>query len=209
MNHFFEGMRRARILIPDNTPLSLLAMVGDTALDWLFTPGAEVWVTDMVREEALRDPGPDDDRRDLHRGELAEWFKRNKHRIHIQTTDEGEQYRDAMENWRALGSPLARKPKWRGRGERSILQVMDGIEKLLDEGESVLAIVDDRKARAAIRALTDVDVDLMATESFLVMLAEDYQVKEAATAWLAITIACGGKAPHAPDEDPVHIYKVR
>jgi hypothetical protein len=41
--------------------------------------------------------------------------------------------------------------------------------------------------------LTEVDIDLLATESFLVMLVEDYHVKEAETAWLAINIACGGK----------------
>jgi hypothetical protein len=56
MSDIFVGMRRARILIPDNTPLSLLAMVGSDALDWLFATGAEVWVTDMVNQEALRDP---------------------------------------------------------------------------------------------------------------------------------------------------------
>jgi hypothetical protein len=34
MNDLFVGMRKARILIPDHTPLSLLAMVGPKALDW-------------------------------------------------------------------------------------------------------------------------------------------------------------------------------
>jgi len=58
MTDIFVGMRKARILVPDNTPLSLLAMIGKQALDWLFTPGAEVWVTDMVREQALREPDP-------------------------------------------------------------------------------------------------------------------------------------------------------
>ena len=169
-------------------------MIGQSALDWLFVPGAEVWVTDMVREEAVRVPDREDDQRDVHRSELGAWFERNKQRIHVQTTDEGEQYRGAMENWRALGSPSERKPRSRGRGERSILQVLDGVEKLVADGEAVLAIVDDRKARAAIKLLTEVDIDLLATESFLVMLVEDYHVKEAETAWLAINIACGGKA---------------
>jgi hypothetical protein len=85
---------------------------------------------------------------------------------------------------------------------------LDGVERLVAGGEVVLAIVDDRKARAAIKLLTDVDVDRMSTESFLVVLVEDYHVKEAETAWLAIKIACGGRAPAAPDEDPVHIHKV-
>jgi hypothetical protein len=207
VSDFFEGMRRSRILIPDNTPLSLLAMIGQSALDWFFTPGAEVWVTDMVRDEAVRVPDREDDQRHVHRSELGTWFERNKQRIHVQATDEGEQYREAMENWLALGSPVERKPRSRGRGERSVLQVLDGVEKLIADGEAVLAIVDDRKARAAIKLLTEVDIDLLATESFLVMLAEDYQVKEAETAWFAINLACGGKAPSAPDEDPVHIHR--
>jgi hypothetical protein len=80
---------RARILIPDNTPLSLLAMIGEDALDRLFTPGAQVWVTDMVREEALRDPDGDADRRDLHRRDIANWFLRNEERIQVQVTNEG------------------------------------------------------------------------------------------------------------------------
>jgi hypothetical protein len=31
-----------RLLIPDNTPLSLLSMMGKDALDWLFELGADV-----------------------------------------------------------------------------------------------------------------------------------------------------------------------
>jgi hypothetical protein len=42
--------RKPRLLIPDTTPLSLLSMMGKAALDWLFELGAEVWITDMVRE---------------------------------------------------------------------------------------------------------------------------------------------------------------
>jgi hypothetical protein len=104
----FKGMRRARLLIPDNTPLSLLALIGQDALDWLFKPGAEVWVTDMIKEEALRDPD-DDDQRTEHRRAIAEWFVRNEERIHIQPTDEGNEYRKAMEAWRLVpGMPLGK-----------------------------------------------------------------------------------------------------
>jgi hypothetical protein len=209
MSDLFDGMRRSRILIPDNTPLSLLAMIGQAALDWLFTPGAEVWVTDMVREEALRDPDADADQREAHRRDIATWFERNKHRIHVLKTDEGEEYRKAMENWKRAGSSPETKPSWKGRGERSLLQVLDGVEKLVAESEVVLAIVDDRKARAAIKVLMDVDIDLMATESYIYWLAKRFHVKEAETAWTAIKIAAAGTAPNAPDEDPVHIYRVR
>ncbi len=158
-------MRTARILIPNNTPLSLLTMVGAEALDWLFAPGAEVWVTDMVKYEALRDPGEGGDQRDLHRCEIANWFERNKHVIHEQPTDEGDEYRKAMEAWRLAGMPEQLKPSWKGRGERSILEVLDSVEKVVAGGEVVIAIVDDRRARAAIKTLEDVDTDLMATEA--------------------------------------------
>src|SRR3712207_4728768 len=89
--------RVPRLLIPDNTPLSLLAFIGEEALDWLFIPGAEIWITDMVREEALRDPDRDDDQRLGHRATLRSWFERNMHRIRVQPTDEGDEYRKAME----------------------------------------------------------------------------------------------------------------
>lgn len=50
--------RKPRILIADNTPLSVLSLLGPEGLDWLFVPGADVWVTDMVKEEAVRAPDP-------------------------------------------------------------------------------------------------------------------------------------------------------
>jgi hypothetical protein len=49
-------------LIPDTSPLSLLAMVG-SALDWLFVPNADVWIPDMVKAEATRVPDQDRSRR--------------------------------------------------------------------------------------------------------------------------------------------------
>jgi hypothetical protein len=209
VSDIFAGLRRSRILIPDNSPLSLLAMAGAEALDWLFTPGAEVCVTDMVREEALREPDDNDDQRELHRRDIAAWFERNKDRIHVQATDEGEEYRKAMEAWRRVpGTPTELKPAWKGRGERSILQILDGIEKSVGEGEAVIVLVDDRKARAAIGALENVDIDIMATETYLYWLAKRFHMNAAETAWLAIAVAAGGNAPDAPDGDPIHIFKV-
>jgi hypothetical protein len=184
-------------------------MVGPAALDWLFAPGAEVWVTDMVKYEALRDPGEGGDRRERHRRDIANWFERNKHLIHEQPTDEGEEYRKAMEAWRLAGMPKNLKPSWKGRGERSILEVLDGVEKSAAEGEVVIAIVDDRRARAAIKTLEDLDVDLMATETYLEWLVRRFGIKEAATAWMTIKIATDKNAPNAPYDDPVHIHKVR
>jgi hypothetical protein len=101
------------------------------------------------------------------------------------------------------------KPAWKGRGERSILQVLDGVERLAAGADVVVAIIDDRKARAAVKALEDIDIDLMATETYLEWLVRRFGIKEAATAWMTIMIAADGRMANAPDEDPVHIYKIK
>jgi hypothetical protein len=71
----------------------------------------------------------------------------------------------------------------------------------------VIALVDDGRVRAAIKALNNVDIDLMGTETYLHWLAERFQVKEAETAWMAIRMAADDKVPAELDEDPVHILK--
>ena len=210
MTDIFAAVRRTRILIPDNTPLSLLAMIGTEALDWLFVPGGEVWVTDMVKEEAIRRPDEDEDQRELHRADLAAWFAANVDRIHVQPTDEGQEYRKAMEAWRRVpSSPAELKPSWKGRGEKSILQALDGVESLIANGEAVLAIVDDKKARAAIGILENVDIDLFSTETFIAWLVRRFGVKKAETAWVTIEAAANGKVPYTAEDDPVHIYANR
>lgn len=199
--------RRPRLLIPDTTPLSLLALVGGHALDWLFVPGAEVWVTDMVREEALRDPDPDDDQRRGHRAILRAWFERNRHRVRIQETEAGEDYRKALEAWELTGRQPHLKPSWRGRGDASILQVLDAAARIVADGEAVVALVDDRKLRAALRVTGKTDIDLMAMETFLAWMAGRFGLEEAHTAWVVIGIAAGGRAPDAPEEDPVLVRR--
>lgn len=178
--------RRLRLLIPDNGPLALLALVGEHALDWLFVPGAEVWITDMVRQEALRDADPDDVQRREHRAVIRAWFDRNGHRIRIQETDAGEEYRKAMEAWELAGRLPQLKPSWRGRGDASILQVLDAAAKVVASGEAIVALVDDRKVRAALRVTNKTDIDLMATETFLAWMAGRFGIEEARAAWLGI-----------------------
>jgi hypothetical protein len=196
--------RRPRLLIPDNTPLSLLALLGGEALDWLFVPGAEVWVTDMVREEALRDPDPEDDQRGEHRAASRSWFERNRHRIHVQATDVGTEYHKAMQTWELAGRLPHLQPSWKGRGEASILEVLDAAAKVLTMGEAVVAVVDDAKARMALR-LHKADIDLMGTESFLTWMADRFGIVRAETAWKAIRLAAQDKVPDALEEGPVHI----
>jgi len=207
MTDLYEGLRRSKILVADNTPLSLLAMLGPKALDWLFVPGAEVWIADMVKEEAVREPDEGADKRELHRQDIVDWFETNKHRIKIQPTTEFAEYEKAMKAWRLAGQVPELKPSWAGRGENSILQILEGVEKSVEDGEAVVALVDDRRARAAIMTLENVDIDLMGTETYLHWLAERFQLKEAETAWLAIRIATDEKVPVELDEDPVHILR--
>jgi hypothetical protein len=197
--------RVPRLLIPDNTPLSLLGWIGGEALDWLFVVGAEVWVTDMVKEEALRDPDPGDDPRSRHRADIAAWFERNADRIHVQPTGVGTAYRNAMELWELSGSPPNKKPVWKNLGEQSILQVLDGVEAVVGEGEAVVTIVDDRKARAAIQLVEHLDIDLMGTRSFLAWIERRFGVEQAASAWMTITMAAGGSVPKDPQEGPIYV----
>ncbi|WP_155905057.1 hypothetical protein [Methylopila sp. M107] len=69
-----------------------------------------------------------------------------------------------------------------------------------------IALADDREARDNLRALR-ADIDLMGTRTFLTWMAEDYGVKQAATAWGAIMIATDCDADPGEDEDPVYIRR--
>jgi hypothetical protein len=200
-----EIERRSRILIPDTTPLSLLAMVGRDALDWLFVPNADVWISDMVQQEAVRDPDPGDDQRLQHRTVLKEWFAGNANRIHIKTTREGEEYAKAMENWKLAGSKPELKPSWKSRGERSVLQVLEVVESVMKNGEAVVVIVDDNKARIAIQLENEFDIDLMGTESFITWMHDKFKMPNSENAWAAIKIAAGNNVPQTREDDPIFL----
>ena len=94
-----SDQRAPRLLIPDKAPLSLLSMLGKSALDWLFVLGAEACVTDMVRAATLRDPDPDDDQRLDQRQVLRERFRENRCRVMVQVTPDGQNYEREMRNW--------------------------------------------------------------------------------------------------------------
>jgi hypothetical protein len=196
--------RAPRLLIPDTTPLALLGSI--ELLDWLFVPGCPVWVTDMVLEEATRDPGPGKDRRRHVRELIADWFQRNQHRIEVLATPEGEAYQRAMDLWRLAGNPPALEPDRSDLGERSVLGTIRSARTILARNETILAIVDDRDARAALRAV-HADIDLMGTRTFISWLALDFGVAEAETAWPAIQIAFGGRADPGEEDDPVYIRR--
>ena len=197
---------RPRLLIPDSTPLSLLSMMGKTALDWLFELGADVWITDMVREEALRDPGPGADQRQGQRAALRDWFSDNANRILIEPTPQGADYRREMRNWVGAGSLPADKPTWRNRGEASISEVTPLATSVVRSGETLILLLDDRAARATFVAAVHIhalDADIMGTQTFLAMLERDFHVMEAATAWQTVRIAAGGDIPVPYTPDPI------
>lgn len=201
--------RKPRILIADNPPLSVLSLLGPEGLDWLFVPGADVWVTDMVKEEAVRAPDPGSDQRIGQRDILARWFADNADRIHEQPTIEGEEYRKAMTNWRDAGSKPESKPSWSNRGDRSILSAMTVIDDLIQEGEAIVAIMDDRKVRAALRVL-ELDMDMMSTETFVIWMSDTFGIKQADTAWQTIKLIMGDNVPtlRPGDEEPVSTFKI-
>ena len=68
-----EDIRSPKFLIMDNTPLSLLGAID--ALDWFFEPGCDVWITDLVLEEATREPGEGRDQRRATRNYIANWIE--------------------------------------------------------------------------------------------------------------------------------------
>jgi hypothetical protein len=182
-------------------------MIGSDALDWLFVPNADVWIPDMVRAEATRAPGPGDDQRLEHRTAIADWFKRNENRIHIVETHEGVGYAKAMHVWVLAGSKPELKPSGKGRGEKSVLQVLNVVETVLADGEAVVVLVDDNKARIAIQLENEFDIDLMGTESFITWMHKKFKIANAEHAWAAIKIAAGGNAPVAKDDDPIYMRK--
>jgi hypothetical protein len=195
-----------RLLIPDNTPLSLLSMMGKGALNWLFELGAEVWVTDMVRAEALRDPEPGADQRRDQRAALKEWFTENGNRIRIQQTREGADYQREMRNWDRGGRVAADKPSWRNRGEASLSELIPIAANLVASGETLVLLVDDRAARAMLLAAIQthaLNADIMATQTFIAILERDFGLVVAGNAWQTIRLAADGDVPVPYNPDPI------
>jgi hypothetical protein len=205
-------LRRApRLLIPDNSPLSILSMGGHDALDYLFAPGVEVWITDMVQMEATREPDPGDDQRRAQRKLLKEWLAGNSNRIRIMDTDTGTEYRNAMANWVAGGRMPETKPCWKGRGEQSLFDILSVAESVVEESEAVVLLVDDKRARAVLRLTEGLNLDIMTTETFVRMAEQEFGVTNATEIWPVIRMAAGtnehGKSriPDAPLEDPIYV----
>lgn len=211
-----DGIDRApRLLIPDNSPLSLLSHAGLDGLDALFIPGVEVWVTDMVKIESTREPDPGDDPRREQRKLIGDWFDANKHRISVMETEAGREYLKAMVNWTIGGSRPDLKPSWTGRGDASLLNILSTAEKVVRDHGAVVFIVDDRKARAALRQVENLNLDILSTEAFVWMLEDKFGVSNAAHIWQTIELGSGvnqhgkSRVPDPRKKDPVFVRKSR
>ncbi len=84
------------------------------------------------------------------------------------------------------------------------------VSRIVAEGESVVLLVDDRAARSLViqaARMEEVEADLMATETLLEWLEQDYGVADTQRAWATIRIAAGDKHSDAPALDPVYVRK--
>jgi hypothetical protein len=76
---------------------------------------------------------------------------------------------------------------------------------VLADGEAVVVLVDDNKARIAIQLGHEFDIDLMATESLITWMRDGFRMPNAENAWAAIRIAAGNNVPDTRDDDPVYL----
>lgn len=206
-------VRAPRLLIPDTSPISLLSMAGREALDYLFVPGVDVWITDMVEIEATRAPDADDDQRTEQRRVIAAWFQDNRHRLTVVETAVGRDYAKAMKNWELGGRHADLKPDWTDRGDYSLIDILSVAEKVVEDSQAVVLLVDDRRARAALRQTDNLDLDILSTRAFISMLESEFHVVDASSIWTIIELGAGlnhhGK-PRVPGplaEDPIHVRK--
>lgn len=79
-----------------------------------------------------------------------------------------------MANWREAGAKPDLKPSWANRGDRSILSAMTVVDGLVQDGEWIVAIMDDRKVRAAIRVM-ELNMDMMSTETLCDLDGRDFR----------------------------------
>ena len=218
--------RRPAILVSDTAPLSLLATVPG-ALDWLFLPGCEIWIPDIILDEVLRNPGE---------GRISVSSTAPKSRAGCRATVIGSSgwrrgsASDTTPKCRATRMPWisgGRLARLRGSSRCALSGRIEGPEPVgrrehrqrrTGHGESVIALADDHNVRAAIEARgrqkKKSSIDLMSTQTFIQWMAEDFAVEAALTAWDAIEIARQGKVPafnsdfdnpNRGADDPVYI----
>lgn len=194
--------KQPKLLIADNGPISVLSEID--ALDWLFEPGCEVWMTDMVLIEARRQPKPGGRDRKAARASFEDWFERNRFRIKVVDTTTGQQFRNNMQLWEMAGRPEGHEPSTANLGEASILSKLEAIHEMVAENQVAIVLMDDRNGRAAAKTLR-LNIDLMGTQTFIAWMAEDFKVKAAENAWVTLEAILGSELDRGEEDDPVYV----
>lgn len=196
-----DDIRKPQILIPDNTPISLLGAVNE--LDLLFKPTGTLWMTDVVMDEAKR---PRKEAQHL-REVVSEWIDVNRYRIKRVQTRQGRLMEQMQRLWVAAGRPDDDRPDLADFGERSIADAVSNARDIPEEDGAFVAIVDDRDGRDIMRNVR-ADIDLMGTRTFIRWIAEDYDGQDPAELWARIVRATKGTAdPGLGDDDPEYIRR--
>jgi hypothetical protein len=195
--------KKPKLLIMDNGPLSVLSEI-DGALDWLFKPGCEVWMTDIVLIEARRPPSPGGRPRKAARANFEKWFSHNRYRVKVIETATGERFTRNLKLWEMAGRPEGMEPDTTDLGEASIISKLRAIRTVVSEDGTAIVLMDDRASRAAVKALP-LNVDLMGTQTFVAWMAEDFRVKEAENAWGTLEAILGSELDQGEDDDPVYV----
>jgi len=115
-----------------------------------------------------------------------------------------------MANWHDAGGKPETKTSWADRGDHSILEVITVIDDLVREGEAIVAIMVDRKVRAALEVMK-LDMDMMSTETFIIWMSGTFGIKQADTARHTIRSITGESLPRlrADDDEPVRTSKAK
>jgi hypothetical protein len=165
-----------RFVIADTTPISVLSLLGRNGLDLLLATGAELVITDVVRDELLEAPGPGADVSAERRNEINAWIRQQMAdgRLREMPTSAGRLYRAALVGWQASGSPVGLRPSRKDLGEASIVGLLSALTEEAGPQRTTFVIMDDRRGRAAVRALAVANIDLMGTAAYLRVLADDY-----------------------------------
>ncbi len=105
------------------------------------------------------------------------------------------------------------KPDWADRGDYSLFDILAAAELVVQDSQSVVLLVDDRRARAALRQTENLNLDILSTRAFVAMLETEFGVENAPDIWTIIEICAGAneqgksKVPDPLSEDPIYVRK--
>ena len=174
------------ILVPDDGALLAMAEHGADALDWLFLPGAEVVVTDMVRNELLRDrPTGEEDYHPKQRSLLAHWFSANGQRLTILVSEAGEEYAADMAAWERAGHPAGLMPELDWSDGARLSHVLQTLSLLrvspgkAPHGRKILVVANHSNTRSLVHTKVSDDLALTGTLRFFGMVAGEYRIDKA------------------------------